>query len=609
MSRGQLPKKYTRLEFHALRLPIPPPPGEGNSPGILQTAEGKPLLPKNPPRQLPLLRNLPKVVWQAHTSEKTSPTAYPWVCAAPWRQIQLGIGFASDEELAFIPKEIFLANINLFKGKITTYHAKSIYCYPGCHDLNITDDIMLMAYINNYTIKDDIGVLASAFGVSIPAYNKKQNDAEITENICRKARFILEVKDELKAKLKQEELLTLYNTIELPLIKVLADMEINGITTDINVLEEISNDLEQRLSIIEEQIFKIVGHEFNISSPKQLGDVLFVKLGLTGGKKTKTGYSTDRDALDKISSQHEIVPLIIGYRTLAKVNSTYATGLKPFIKNGKIHPIFNQTLTRTGRLSCMEPNLQNIPIRNEEGRIIRKAFLPSEDNILMGSDYSQIELRIFAHLSDVDVLKEAFISGKDIHTRTAMDVYKVNEGDVTEEMRRVAKAVNFGIIYGISSFGLSNNIGTDIIQAKQFMKEYLSAYPGVKNYMDQVIERARVDGYVTTLYHRKRVIDELSSNNYMIRSMGERMALNTPIQGTSADIIKVAMIQIAEELSKRKMQSKMILQVHDELIFDVVPEEKALLQKLVTETMENVIKLNVPLLVQTDFGKNWYDIK
>lgn len=523
----------------------------------------------------------------------------------------VGVGYASSSQNLFMTYDFFIKHLEWFKGEIITYHKKAMYAKnEQILNLNIVDDVMLMAYINNYPIKDDISALAVLLGYNIAPYNKRDNDEVMMHNVCLKAKFIFEIRNHLKDKLTSDNLLNIYEDIELPLANVLYEMEKNGVLVDETILDEIGSDLSGRLSELEKEIYLLAGLEFNIASPKQLGPILFEHLGLTGGKKTKTGYSTDRDMLYKIRGQHQIVDKILEYRTLSKVNGTYAQGLKNYIMaDGKIHPIFSQTIARTGRLSCMEPNLQNIPIRNEEGRIIRKAFLPSPSNILVGFDYSQIELRIFAHLSDVDSLKQAFIKGMDIHTKTAMDIYHVSLEEVTSNMRRVAKAVNFGIIYGISGYGLSNNLDIDFNEAKQFIDVYLNTFPGAKDYMNRMITEAKETGFVKTLYGRIRMIEELNSNNYMVRQMGERMALNTPIQGTSADIIKIAMIRIDEALMENKLNSKMIIQVHDELIFDVVKSETDQLKKIVKEIMENVIKLSVPLEVSIDSGNDWYALK
>ena len=385
-------------------------------------------------------------------------------------------------------------------------------------------------------------------------------------------------------------------------------MEYNGVHIDQEELKKMGEEIQ--IELVEKDIYNDAGCEFNISSPKQLGEILFEKLNLPHGKKNKSGYSTSVDILNKIQNAHPIVNKIIEYRMLTKLYTTYVEGLiNTILSDGKIHTIFTQTLTRTGRLSSIEPNLQNIPIRYEYGRLIRKAFVPSPNSIIISGDYSQIELRILAHMAHVDSLIDTFQREVDVHTKTAADIFKVEENQVTKEMRRIAKAVNFGIIYGISSYGLSENVGITPYEAKQFIDNYFESYPGIKEYMDQTVLKAYEDGYVRTMMHRKRMIPELNNKNKLIRSSGERIALNTPIQGTSADIIKKAMVDIDRKFREANLQSKMILQVHDELVFDVVIEEKENVIAIVTECMEHVLDLDVPLKVDMEYGNDWYQAK
>ena len=350
-------------------------------------------------------------------------------------------------------------------------------------------------------------------------------------------------------------------------------------------------------------------------SPKQLGEVLFEKLGIKYPKKNNSAnkryqYLTNKEILVKIKDTHPIVNKILEYRTLIKLYTNYAVGLKNEIReDGRIHTIFTQTLTRTGRLSSINPNLQNIPARAEYSRLIRKAFIPDDDSIILSSDYSQVELRIFSSLSDASNLIEAFKNNQDIHAKTASDIFHVPIEDVTKDMRRTAKAVNFGILYGISSFGLSEDLGIDIKTAKDFIDNYLETYPGIKEYMDKEKQDAYKNGYVKTLMNRKRVIEELQSKNYMVRSAGERIALNTPIQGTAADILKKAMVEIYDEFKKQGLKSKMLIQVHDELVFNVLNDEVETVKKIVKNIMENTYKLDVPLVVDIETGSNWYEAK
>ena len=387
-------------------------------------------------------------------------------------------------------------------------------------------------------------------------------------------------------------------------------MELNGINCCVDVLDKMGEEIKEQIERISSNIYDLVGCEFNIGSPKQLGNVLFDVLKLPHGKKGKNGnYSTDEATLSKLR-EYPVIDLVLEYRMLSKLYSTYIEGLKSYVMDdGKIHTIYTQVLTRTGRLSSIEPNLQNIPARSEYGRLIRKSFVSDCDSVLLSSDYSQVELRMFAHLANIDSMKEAFLNKIDIHTHTASLVYGVSFDDVTKDMRRCAKAVNFGIIYGISSFGLAQDLGISTRSAKEFIDNYYKTYPGIKDYMDKVIQDAYNKGYVKTITGRKRIISELNNSNFNIRSMGERMALNTPIQGSSADILKKAMIEIDREFIKRNLKSKMLLQIHDELVFNVVNDEIDVVSNIVRDIMENSYKISVPLEVEMSIGKNLYEAK
>ncbi len=437
-------------------------------------------------------------------------------------------------------------------------------------------------------------------------------DEERAEHVVRKARAIYELKDALISRLKENEQNELLTDLEMPLAFILAKMEITGVKLDTARLNNMGNELKQRLMEIEEKIYDAAGEKFNINSPKQLGVILFEKLGLPVIKKTKTGYSTSAAVLEKLQSKHEIVDLILHYRQLGKLQSTYIEGLLKLVhpETGKVHTRFNQALTQTGRLSSTEPNLQNIPIRMEEGRKIRQAFVPSEDGwVIFAADYSQIELRVLAHISGDERLIEAFMQDMDIHTKTAMDVFHVGPDEVTPEMRRQAKAVNFGIIYGISDYGLSQNLGISRKEAGEFIERYFKSYPQVKEYMEEIVQLAKQQGYVTTLLNRRRYIPEITSRNYNVRSFAERTAMNTPIQGSAADIIKKAMIDMSRRLEEEKLQARLLLQVHDELIFEAPEEEIDRLKEIVPDVMENAAKLNVPLKVEYAYGKTWFDAK
>lgn len=404
----------------------------------------------------------------------------------------------------------------------------------------------------------------------------------------------------------------LYFDLEQPLSRVLAGMEHQGIKVEREELEKLGRSLESQLSTIMADIYAKAGTEFNINSPKQLGEILFEKLGLPARKKTKTGYSTDAEVLEELAPYHEIIPLILHFRQLSKLQSTYVEGLLKEIREqtGKVHTYYRQTIAATGRLSSQFPNLQNIPIRLEEGRQIRKAFVPSEPGwTILAADYSQIELRVLAHISGDENLKEAFIQDMDIHTKTAMDVFGVSAEDVDANMRRSAKAVNFGIVYGISDFGLSQNLGITRKDAGAFIEQYFNVFKGVRKYMDDIVAKAREDGYVTTLLDRRRYLPEIKASNFNLRSFAERTAMNTPIQGTAADIIKLAMVQMDAALRERGLKSRMLLQVHDELVFEVPPEELELMKELLPQVMSGALKLDVPLKADVSFGDNWYEAK
>ena len=531
----------------------------------------------------------------------------------------LGMGIYDGTNSYFVKKELVkdaLEKINSLEKY--TYDLKKHYVVMKNNNLelnNITFDSNIAAYLLNYNVKDDIAYLANQLGYDIPFYEIISKAKDIDENVVKKlvslkAKFIYETKNDLLNELEKEDCLYLFNEIEMPLSIVLGNMEYEGIRLDTNILNEMNKEIEEKINSITKEIYELVGEEFNISSPKQLGQILFEKLCIGKAKKTKSGYSTDKAVLEKYKDRHPVMPLILEHRMLTKLQSTYIVGLQnSVLEDGKIHTIYTQTLTRTGRLSSIEPNLQNIPIRTEYGSVIRKAFIPEENSKLLSSDYSQIELRIFAHFSKVDNLVNAFKNDLDIHTQTAMDIFGVSKDEVTSLMRRQAKAVNFGILYGISSFGLSEDLSISVKEAKEFIDKYFETYSGIKVYMDSLIKEAYEKGYVTTIMNRKRTIEELNNTNYMIRQQGERMALNTPIQGSSADILKKAMIDIYKEFKEKNIKSKMLLQVHDELIFNVLNEELDIVKEIVDRCMDNAYKLDVPLKVDINIGDNWQEAK
>ena len=530
-----------------------------------------------------------------------------------------GLSIYDGKNGYFIPKDILVNNknfINLFETY--TYDLKKTIVSLNKVGINYKKcafDTMIASYILDYNVKDDISYIANEFGYDIIGFDQLIKDKELTvEKIAnegiKKCKFIFETKERLEQELKESEAEKLFKDIEMKLSYVLASMEIEGVRVNREELKKRGELLEKRINELSEEIYEHAGEEFNIQSPKQLADILFTKMEIPYPKKNAKSFSTAREILDKLIGMHPIIEKLIDYRTLTKLYNTYIVGIEALIKDdSKLHTIYTQTLTRTGRLSSIEPNLQNIPIRYEEGKLIRKAFIPEEGCIFISSDYSQIELRVFASMAKEESMIKAFKDGMDIHTKTAMEIFNKKEDEVTKNMRRQAKAVNFGILYGISNFGLSEDIGISVKDAKLFMNKYLEVFPKIKEFQDKLVSDAYKNGYVLTLFNRKRKIDELNNTNYIIRSQGERMALNTPIQGTAADIIKIAMIDIFNELNKRNLKSKMILQIHDELIFNVYEEEKKELKEIIKEKMENAFKLDVPLEVDIEEGSNWYDAK
>ncbi|MBD8026253.1 DNA polymerase I [Ureibacillus sp. Re31] len=484
-------------------------------------------------------------------------------------------------------------------------------------------DLVLATYIVNPAVSgDDLATLAKEYGYSDVQANETiyGKGAKWTvpamevlaEHVCRKAFAIWSLQPIVEEKLKENEQFDLYHDLELPLASILGIMESEGVKVNIATLEKMGGELEQKITALEKEIYELAGEKFNINSPKQLGVILFEKLGLPVVKKTKTGYSTAADVLEKLQSEHQIVKFILDYRQLAKLQSTYIEGLIKEVhsEDSKVHTRFQQALTATGRLSSTDPNLQNIPIRLEEGRKIRQAFVPSKEGwVLFAADYSQIELRVLAHMSKDENLVDAFIQGMDIHTRTAMDVFHVSEEEVTSNMRRAAKAVNFGIVYGISDYGLSQNLDITRKEAGEFIDKYLQSFPGVKEYMDRIVQEAKLNGFVTTILNRRRYLPDITSRNFNLRSFAERTAMNTPIQGSAADIIKKAMIDMDARLKQEGLQTKMLLQVHDELIFEAPKEEIEILERIVPEVMEHAIELAVPLKVDFSYGHTWYDAK
>lgn len=495
---------------------------------------------------------------------------------------------------------------------------------------NMMYDAKIAAYIlnsvsNAYSIQD---IAKQYLNIDISDYEEKQEKAEVQTSLFDEvtssennekenytyalyAYVIGKSREIILSELQKINSIDLFNNIEMPIAQILAEMQYEGMYVDEKELIKYGENLKKHIEELRIDIYEMAGEEFNINSPKQLGVILFEKLELKPCKKTKSGYSTDVDALDKVKDAHPIVEKILEYRQLMKLNSTYVEGMIPFInpKTGRIHTFFHQTVTATGRLSSTEPNLQNIPTRSEIGKKLRKVFKPGEGRIFVDADYSQVELRVMAHMSNDETMIKAFNSDADIHTICASQVFKVPIEEVSKQLRSKAKAVNFGIVYGISEFGLAEQIDIKRNEAKEYIEQYLQTYHGIREYMNNIVEEAKKNGYVSTLFGRRRYIPELNSKNYMIRKFGDRAAMNTPIQGTAADIMKIAMIKVYNELKNRNMKSKIVLQIHDELLIEAVLEEKEEVEKILKECMESSCNLSVPLTVDVEEGKSWYQAK
>lgn len=540
------------------------------------------------------------------------------------------VSFATDDETFFVEVDDYEEFKLLDNEKLTLigHDIKDFFVNLSYHGIELKCkfyDTAIMTYLLNPSESNyDIGrVLKKYLREDIPNIEdmlgkgksrKSYDDIDkkhLIDYLCATASKLSKLKDKLMSFIKEMEMEELLNNVELPLVEVLKSMEVYGFTLDKDVLKDLSKEIDEKTDKIIKDIYDTAGYEFNINSTKQLSELLFDKLNLPAIKKTKTGYSTDMEVLVELIPYNEIVGEIIEYRQLMKLKSTYIDGFMPIMdKNDKVHSTFKQIVAATGRISSTEPNLQNIPVRDEFGRRIRKAFISSfQGGYIVSADYSQIELRVLAHLSEDEKLIESFLNNEDIHLRTASEVFKIAPEEVTGEMRRRAKAVNFGIVYGISDYGLSRDLKISRKEAKEYIDNYFDRYKGVKNYIDSVVKFARENGYVTTILNRRRYIPEINSKNYNQRSFGERMAMNTPIQGSAADIIKMSMVKVYNELKARSLKSKLILQIHDELIVDTFPDEVEIVKDLLKTIMENVIKLRVPLVVDIGCGKNWYDAK
>ena len=532
----------------------------------------------------------------------------------------------NQEEMSQL-KEIF-EDENIKK---TSINLTKIYILLKQVDITlegIENDISIGAYILNPTnnkldlknlamqyleldIEEYIGEEDNQKQMTLFEENDTQNDKKDSEKYTLYAYVIEKINTMILQKLKETNSFDLYTNIDMPTVEVLSSMQWNGMYVDEQELSAFGEELTSQIEVLTKVIHEMAGEEFNINSTKQLGEILFEKMKLPVIKKTKNGYSTDVDVLEKLKREDPIIGKILEYRQLMKLNSTYVEGLKPFInpKTKRIHSFFHQNITATGRISSTEPNLQNIPTRFELGKRVRKVFKPEEGKVYIDADYSQIELRVLAHISEDKHMIEAFKNNEDIHKQAASKVFKTPIDEVTKEQRSNAKAVNFGIVYGISDFGLAEQLGISRKKAKQYIDEYLTEYAGIKEFMENIIEKTKEKGYVETLFHRRRYVPELNSKNYMVRQFGNRVAMNTPIQGTAADIMKIAMINVNKELNKRELKAKIILQVHDEMMIEAPESEKEEVKDIMKREMESAIQLKIPLVAEISEAKNWYDCK
>ena len=548
----------------------------------------------------------------------------------------VGIGIYSNEKLYHISKsENFEKTLKeIFENeKIEKYGYNLAEDYIllkqiGITMKNIVFDLKVATYILEPTSKLDIDIIVrdyleinnselfSAQGIDEESkqtslFDSPKENNKLKKQTCIYAKEIYQLSEITLKKLQEAEEIELFKNIDMPTVEVLAEMQWNGMYLDVNELENYGDMLKTRLNSLTDEIYKLCGEEFNINSPKQLGEVLFEKLKLPVVKKTKNGYSTDVDVLEKLVEEHPVIEKLLEYRQLMKLNSTYVEGMKVYVnpKTKRIHSFFHQTITATGRISSTEPNLQNIPTRFELGKQLRKVFKPAENCIYIDADYSQIELRVLAHISNDEHMIQAFKNGEDIHKQAASKVFNIPIDEVTKEQRNSAKAVNFGIVYGISDFGLGEQLHISRKQAKQYIDQYLELYSGIKQFMTNIVEEAKEKGYVETEFKRRRYIPELKSNNYMVRQFGQRAAMNTPIQGTAADIMKIAMINVLKEIKSRNLKSKIVLQVHDEMMIEAPIEEAEEIKEILKNKMENATQLKVPLIAEISEATNWYDCK
>lgn len=542
----------------------------------------------------------------------------------------LCVGLKNKNGTYIILPEVLESSIDLQLYFSDKENEKAVFDYKKCYVLSkllgftlngVNFDMLLASYvINPSTASHEFKNVASSFDYynvdfdeSIYGKGVKKTvptNEILYQHVAKKVTALYLLKNQIKEKVKAQDVEYLLYNVEIPLSKVLANMEIEGVTVDKTELAKQKESLRTRIDFIESEIYRLCGEEFNVQSPKQLGVVLFEHLNLPNGKKTKTGYSTSQEVLESLVGSHPVIEYILTYRQLSKLYQTYIEGLESQIfEDSKVHTIYEQALTETGRLSSIEPNLQNIPVRSEEGKNIRKFFVPNKKgNLFLSCDYSQIELRVLAHMANVSKLIESFNKGEDIHARTAASIFNCNIEDVTSDLRRKAKAVNFGIIYGLSAYGLAQETGFSNKEAQNFINKYYELYPEIKTFMDSTIDSCKENGYVSTILNRRRYIPDINSNNFMMKEFGKRTAMNAPIQGSAADIIKMAMVKLYDELLKNNYKSKILLQIHDELILEVEPSEKDEVASLVESTMDSIIELKVKLEVSKDFGESLYEV-
>ncbi len=613
---------YTKLEFNSFLKKLDAPAVKEAAAEKMADLESMEKITADTPEALKSLEGETDLIIKVlgDNNHKAKPEIYG-ICVMTTN----GYVYISGQQPDVI--KAFVDYVNTNKPNLTGHDLKNDYymlMHYGLEEYNTAFDTAVGQYVldssrSNYDIK------AMAYEYF---HENISNESELMEQTGQMDLFsdpaaeysefgfkwcstVMSLASVLKAKIKEADLEKVLYDVELPLIEVMAGMEYEGVVCDRDELKSLGSIITEKVSEITAKIYELAGEEFNINSPAQLGPILFEKLGLTAGKKTKRGYSTSADILEKIADEHPVVPLILEYRTLTKLNSTYIEGLLPLISDrNTIHAHFNQTVTTTGRISCTEPNLQNIPIRQEFGRQLRKAFIPrNREHVLVGADYSQIELRVLAHMAEDQVLIDAFNNGEDIHRSTAANVLGVNPEDITVEERSRAKAVNFGVIYGMSAFGLSSELQITRREADEYIKTYFAKHTAVKAFMDGQVEFCKENGYVSTMLGRKRYINEIGASNFMTRQVGERLAMNSPIQGSAADIIKIAMIKVYNALKQAGMKSKLILQVHDELIIDTHKDEQEAVERLLVENMESAIEMKTKLVADLNNGSNWYELK